>query len=135
MQESCSLPENSEQGFLGRIMFKGVGMMWIFTKYGFLSIVQHNSMPDHYQVKSRVPFPIEELWPDYDIEIIDWADYRYRITISKIEVALVLIESVIGSIDYTSFKNECETDEDYHYVLTRVWSIMYNYQLRMEAES
>ena len=109
--------------------------MWIFTKYGFLSIVQHNSMPDHYQVKSRVPIPIEELWPDYDIEIIDWADYRYRITISKIEVALVLIESVIGSIDYTSFKNECETDEDYHYVLTRVWSIMYNYQSRMEAES
>ena len=50
----------------------------------------------------------------------------------KIEAALVLIEKVIGDIGYTSFKDECGEDEDYHYALTRVWSIMYNYQQRME---
>ncbi|MDP6318864.1 MAG: hypothetical protein QF500_05740 [Candidatus Thalassarchaeaceae archaeon] len=113
-------------------MFKGVGIMWIFTTKGFISIVQHNSMPEHYQVKSRVPLPIEELWPDYEIEIIDWADYRYRITIPKIEVAPVLIENVIGAIDYTSFKDECRNDESYYYALTKVWSIMYGYQKRVE---
>jgi len=106
--------------------------MWVFTTKGFLSIVQHNSMPDHFQVKSRVIDPLKALWPDYEVEVIDWADYRFRITIPKSEAALVLIEKVIGDVGYTSFKNECETDVDYHYALTRVWSIMYNYQKRME---
>ena len=104
--------------------------MWIFTKRGFLSIVQHNSMPDHFQVKSRVADPLEQLWPDHEVEVIDWADYRFRITIPKDEVLTVLKEEV-EDVLYTSFKNECEVDEGYHYVLTRVWSIMYNYQQRM----
>jgi len=106
--------------------------MWVFTTKGFLSIVQHNSMPDHFQVKSRVIDPLVALWPDHEVEFIDWADYRFRITIPKAEVTPVLTEQ-IGEVDYTSFKNECETDEDYHYALTRVWSIMYNYQRRMES--
>ena len=104
--------------------------MWIFTKRGFLSIVQHNSMPGHFQVKSRVADPLEQLWPDHEVEVIDWADYRFRITIPKDEVLTVLKEEV-EDVLYTSFKNECEVDEGYHYVLTRVWSIMYNYQQRM----
>ena len=44
--------------------------MWIFTKYGFISVVQHNAMPGHFQVKSRVIDPLEILWPEQDIEII-----------------------------------------------------------------
>ena len=101
--------------------------MWIFTKHGFISIVQHNSMPDHFQVKARVVTPLKSLWPGHEIEVIDWADYRYRITIPKDEVMPVLL-SVIEDVLYTSFKNECEMDEDYHYVLTRIWGLMYNYQ-------
>ena len=77
--------------------------MWAFTTHGFLSIVQHNAMPDHFQVKARVPDPLEKLWPEHKIEIIDWADYRYRITIGKSEVLPVLLE-LIASVDYTSFK-------------------------------
>ena len=57
--------------------------MWVFTKCGFLAIVQHNSMPDHFQVKSRTIEPLEILWPEHEIEIIDWADYRFRITMAK----------------------------------------------------
>lgn len=38
--------------------------MWMFTTKGFLSIVQHKDMPHHFQVKSRVPEPLQELWPD-----------------------------------------------------------------------
>ena len=57
--------------------------MWIFTRWGFLSIVQHNAMPGYFQVKARVIDPLEHLWPEHEIEIIDWADYRFRITIEK----------------------------------------------------
>ena len=101
--------------------------MWIFTKHGFISIVQHNSISDHFQVKSREPSPLKELWPEHEIEVIEWADYRYRITIAKSEVVPVLA-GAIEDITYTSFKNECEKDGYYHYVLTRIWELMYNYQ-------
>ena len=35
--------------------------MWVFTTKGFLSIVQHKDMADHFQVKSRVRAPLESL--------------------------------------------------------------------------
>ena len=106
--------------------------MWIFTKHGFISIVQHNSMPGHFQVKSRVAAPLDYFWPNHQIEVIEWADYRFRITIPKEEVVPILVRGLQG-VSYTSFKNECEVDEDYHYALARTWSIMYNYQQRKEA--
>ena len=106
--------------------------MWIFTKHGFIAIVQHNSMQGHFQIKSRIIDPLEILWPDKEIEIIDWADYRFRITIAKEEALHVLAEQA-ASVDYTSFKDRCKYDEDYHHALTRVWSIMLDYQQRMES--
>ena len=105
--------------------------MWVYTKHGFLAIVQHNSMDDHFQVKSRIIDPLEILWPDEEIEIIDWADYRFRITITK-EKAIQVVTKQLSNVDYTSFKDECKNDEEYYYTLTKVWSIMYNYQQRME---
>ena len=105
--------------------------MWVFTPQGFLSIVQHNAMPDHFQVKSRVPGPLESLWPDHEVEVIDWADYRYRITIEKPEVLPVLLE-VIASVDYTSFKDACSDDANYHLALSSVWQVMYSFQEHSE---
>ena len=110
--------------------------MWIFSTHGFLSIVQHKDMPDYFQVKSRTPVPLEELWPEQPIEVIEWADYRYRITILKTEVLSVLIDTM-GEIDYTSFKDRCLMVQrngiyDYHQVLGQIWKIMYDYQASME---
>ena len=105
--------------------------MWVFTTKGFLSIVQHNSMSDFFQVKSRVMDPLVELWPGYDIEEIDWADYRFRITIQKKEVIEVLSRE-IESIGYTNFKDESRQDYDYHDALVHVWMTMYEYQKTSE---
>ena len=74
--------------------------MWTFTTKGFLSIVQHDSMHEHFQVKARVATPLEELWPGHEIQKIDWADYRFRITIRKDEVIPVLAKE-IESIHFT----------------------------------
>ena len=105
--------------------------MWIFTRWGFLSIVQHNAMLEYFQVKARVMDPLENLWPEHEIEIIDWADYRFRITIEKEKVFPILLK--LGQeVGYTSFKDECRSDHDYHDALVKVWSTMYNYQLNME---
>ena len=105
--------------------------MWIFTTAGFLSIVQHMDIPTHFQVRARAFEPLERFWPEHDIEVIDWADYRFRITISKEEVVPVIIET-IRSVGYTSFKNQCEKDDDYHHALVRVWSVMHHYQTSTE---
>ncbi len=108
--------------------------MWLFTIHGFLSVVQHNALPNHFQVKSRVPDPLQELWPNHEIEVIDWADYRFRITIEKSEVLPVLLE-VMSSVDYTSFKNACDSDNVYQSVLGRIWHLMFQYQLFQSRDS
>ena len=108
--------------------------MWVFTTKGFLSIVQHKDMADHFQVKSRVRAPLESLWPDHDVLVIDWADYRFRINIRK-EEAIPVIAKEIEQVLYTSFKDECREDEDYHHALTRVWSTMYNFQALSEGKT
>ena len=107
--------------------------MWIFTSKGFLSVVQHNSIEDHFQVKSRVPEPLSELWPDHDIQVIDWADYRYRIDIRK-EDAVPVIMGLLESVDYTNFKHECSESHEYHRALGGVWSTMFHFQGRMESQ-
>ena len=105
--------------------------MWVFTTKGFLSIVQHNSLPDHFQVKSRAIDPLRELWPEHEGEAIDWADYRFRINARKDDVVPV-IGSLVGSIDYSSFKNECEWDGGYHRALVGIWNTMYRFQSERE---
>ncbi len=106
--------------------------MWIFTTKGFLSIVQHNAMLEHFQVKSRTADPLNHFWPDYEIEVIDWADYRYRITITKEDVIPIIAEE-IKSVDYTSFKNQCSEYPYYYETLGRIWLEMYQYQHLMET--
>ena len=106
--------------------------MWLFTDKGFLSIVQHNQIEDCFQVKSRVAEPLEILWPDHEIEEIDWADYRFRITIPKAQVIPVLADQ-IGSIEYTSFKDQSRDDVGYFEALVRIWTEMYRYQTKMEG--
>ena len=49
-----------------------------------------------------------------------------------------MVNSVLAEetqeVGYTSFKDECRGDHDYHDALVRVWSIMYNYQMNMEMK-
>ena len=106
--------------------------MWIFTTRGFVSIVQHKDMSERFQVKSRVIDPLRYMFPEVEVEVIDWADYRFRVTVEK-EAVMAALSREMRSVLYTSFKDAC-CDEDYHYALTRVWSIMYSYQTRMEAK-
>jgi len=107
--------------------------MWIFTTKGFISIAQHKNLPEHFQVKARVSSPLQELWPDNEIEVIDWADYRFRITIEKEEVFPVM-RQLLESLDYSNFKHECHEMKEYQSALIGVWTEMCNYQARMESD-
>ena len=105
--------------------------MWIFTRNGFLSVVQHKSKQGYFQVKSREIDPLELLWPEHTVEIIDWADYRFRITMKKEDFLPIILEQV-EDINYTSFKNECWKNHDYHDALVKVWMTMYQFQQKYE---
>lgn len=109
----------------------GASLMWIFTTHGFISIVQHNSNPDEFQVKSRTPRPLQRFWPDSRIEVIEWADYRFRINILKEDV-IDVIASILGRLDYTGFKKECEEDEEYHWTLVQTWGLLNELQVSYE---
>ena len=109
-------------------------LMWIFTKWGFLAIVQHKDLPDYFQVKSRTPDPLDRLWPDLEIDVIEWADYRFRINARK-DAVVPVVSEILGSVTYTSFKGECRDDPEYHSALTRVWHNMHAFQDLMEGLS
>jgi len=108
-------------------------MMWIFTEKGFFSVAQHYTKEGCFQIKSRAPGVLEEYWPDYEIEILDNADYRYRITIEKYEVIPIVVK-VLEGVDYSNFKSKCFHMNDYHHALMGVWSEMNNYQTRLESD-
>lgn len=101
-------------------------MMWIFTKHGFLSIVQHKFEPELFQVKARDPEPLQKLFSDYEMIIIDWADYRYRVEVPREEV-MKRVSQIVDDVRYTSYKDECE-DDLFHRALVRIWNVMYRFQ-------
>ena len=104
--------------------------MWIFTKYGYLSIVEHNQINDYFQIRSREIKPLKKYWPEYDIHIIEWADYRFRINIKK-DIAVKKLIKIIKDINYDNFKNQCTDSREYHDALADIWSRMYFFQSQM----
>jgi hypothetical protein len=81
--------------------------MWLFTRDGFLSIVEHNDKPDMLLVRSRFKGHIERIFGDLvkEVEKDAGTDYEYRAEIPKAKVAEVIAQMVLD-IDYGNFKNE-----------------------------
>lgn len=101
--------------------------MWIFTRHGFISLVAHKYTEGLYQVKARNPEPLLKLFPDYELIVIEWADYRYRVEVPQAEVTKVVAE-LVDDVDYTSYKDECHDDLPFYRALTNVWTIMLRFQ-------
>ena len=87
--------------------------MWLFTKNSFISIVQHRERPDDVLVRARVKNHISRLFPEKagQIQRDDEADYRWRLLISKQELADRISAYVLQSLDYDNFKAAQEADD------------------------
>jgi hypothetical protein len=114
--------------------------MWIFTKYGFFSVVKSNESND-LMIRSRNKKHLENLKNKFDklqnFEILRTkdADYRYRIIISK-EIWSNIMSELSENIDYSNFKNkvyETLKDKNLNFSLGDIWNIMYNYQRDIES--
>ena len=68
----------------------------------------------------------------YQDSVIDIGQWEEFLNIRKDE-AIPVIAKQIEQVLYTSFKDECREDDDYHHALTRIWSTMYNFQTRCET--
>ena len=113
--------------------------MWIFTPFGFFSIVQKpHDASDQLTIRGRVRGDLENLvshLPSASAIREDVnADYRYRITADKDDIAYLMARLVVD-LDYDNFKNQVAMRHGYERAASYgdVWSTLYELQLTEAA--
>ncbi len=125
--------------------------MWLFTKYGFYSVVcarqengKGNTDPDHVMIRARLRSHLEALaerFPrelDYKIHESDDTDYAFRIFVWK-GTWTNIAHQLANEIDYDNFKaashrQPVKSERDhlhYHRALGDVWGTMHDVQERL----
>ena len=124
--------------------------MWIFTKYGFYSVVcarkgkgGHGQPvdPDRVMIRARDENHLKALQKRFPLELgsleifqTPGTDYACRLFASKSVWSGILAE-LAAETDYDNFKSEVArhlgvTGQQYGHALHDVWSVMYKYQKR-----
>jgi hypothetical protein len=103
--------------------------MWVFSKTGFVSAVQHRDKPDTLLVRARIKEDLEPLAEFAGAKIIETedADYRFRCEVKKKTFSKWLSDQA-ESIDYTNFKNAVHDGTARDAAYMRVWSAMNSLQ-------
>lgn len=91
--------------------------MWLFSKHGFIDLVQHPQEPDQLLIRTQLEEDInafvkaldEANGKQHTIEPIMDGDYRFVVQADRKVVAEVVSRLVAG-IDYTSFKQAVHFD-------------------------
>jgi hypothetical protein len=118
--------------------------MWIMSKTGFISIVQHNDSPDDLLVRARALEDLEDfLEPashppaslSYDIQYDPAADYWFRVVVPR-DVVATLVADQIDDLDYTTnVKGNCDKgDQARHSAMMSCWSAFNRFQTTHDAE-
>lgn len=101
--------------------------MWLFTKHGFFSAVQHRGFPGIIHLRARFKGDIERLLDAYGIvheptETPD-ADYRFRVDLAREEFEQIVLGEA-RDIDYPNFKAAATGSEEWHNTLMDVWGVL-----------
>jgi hypothetical protein len=108
--------------------------MWIASKNGFISIVQHREYPDQVLFRARVRKDLESLFPQEEIISTPEADYGFRGFVSKQEAAAIISQQVMD-IDYPNFKNavaQTPNQKDKLHAYHDIWGVMWSYAKNQE---
>lgn len=103
--------------------------MWIASKNGFISIVQHRDKPDQVLFRARVRKDLESLFSENEIIDTPEADYGFRVFLSK-QRAVEIISRQVQEIDYPNFKNaiaQNQEQRDKLHAYHDIWGVMWNY--------
>lgn len=104
--------------------------MWIFSKDGFLSIVQDRRAKSHLLVRARFKGDIEAIFGE-DVSVSETrdADYRFRASIDRNVVADRIADMIRVELKYPNFKDSVK-DPGRHADYMRVLGIMHAAQER-----
>ena len=97
--------------------------MWVFTKTGFISIVQHREKVDLMIVRARCATHLQSLFAGTEMLETMNADYRFRAFVHR-DVVKDALTAAIDELDYSNFKNSI-ADAQYHDAAMRVWEVMH----------
>ena len=106
--------------------------MWVFTRDGFFSAVQHFEQPDTSLVRGRVQSDVKALCEIMNTELVEnvEADYRYRTIVSR-QAWSDYLQQAVRELDYPNFKNAMHgvfEDAGRDQALMDVWSAMQRLQ-------
>jgi len=112
--------------------------MWLFTKYGFFSVVQHRDDEKKVLIRARIKDDLVGLLqfmryrchvaPPEVVEL-PHSDYAFRIALDK-SVWRDVAAALTGDIDYDNFKNAVHGQPDRDDAYLRVWQEMQALQQR-----
>ena len=104
--------------------------MWLYTVFGFFSVVEHRDDKDLLIVRSRFKGDLEKLKTKYlpnlgEIVYMPTADYPHRALAWKEELAEAAKKAVLD-ITYPNFKSEVskQQGQERHDLYMDVWSVM-----------
>ena len=106
--------------------------MWIFTTFGFFSVVQKQGSPQ-LTVRARVGDDLDRLRERYLPSLSPTTagagtDYRYRATVPHEHLALAMA-AIVRDVDYSNFKSAVARQQDgrreavYHKVWDALWDL------------
>lgn len=98
--------------------------MWLMTKNSFVSVVQHRERPNDVLVRARKREHLNRLFPKKAKSVLvdDRADYKYRLIVSKKELATTLTDYIMRSLKYDNFKAaQSHDDPEWTNFLHQVW--------------
>src|SRR4029077_7924690 len=128
---------------------QGEAPMWLFTRYGFYSVVcgqKSNGAtdPGAMMVRARSMEHLKNLKARFPVlaksEILTVAgrDYRWRLVVAK-EMWAGIVAELAQELEWSNFKSEVTRYQggggsDYYHTLYEIWGIMHSLQQKAEAK-
>lgn len=113
--------------------------MWLFTKFGFFSVVQVKEVRGAVAVRARVredlvAFSQEYLKIGKPVQVDLGTDYPYRIYLKQGQFAEAM-KKVSEDIDYTNFKDKVQEVQGHSRaeLYLGIWQMMYNAEKKLKA--
>ena len=105
--------------------------MWLFSKSGFFSAVQHFENPNLIHVRARFDGDLERLCIDHDVKpcivVTPGNDYRYRMDFERATWTRIVSQEA-NAINYTNFKNAVHDGSQRDEAYMDVWWAMRRHQ-------
>jgi hypothetical protein len=105
--------------------------MWLFTPFGFFSVVENRTNRNQLMVRSRSKLDLEafvaRIGRNTRIFNTPKSDYPFRIVVGKRTVRRVVAKFIMHELDYSNFKSEVLDRQslERELVYSKVWSVLY----------